>query len=171
MCFFFFFFFFFFFICFVFCCFFLLFFCILLLLLFCCCFLFVCFLLLFFVHFLFLFFSVFFFFFFFFFFFCFFFCFVFCFQFFTHTYNVYLRNVGFEELKQSLLSRGYPIKLIENGITDAGPIPRNELIPNTKQDNDIITYFSTYNPRNPDMIKKIKLTYLFLLRANANAQT
>ena len=73
-----------------------------------------------------------------------------------------LRNVRLHELKQSLLSRGYQKQLIENGIRKAIQILRNELlIPNTKQNNDIITYVSTHNPRNPEMFKKIQIISLF----------
>ena len=46
---------------------------------------------------------------------------------------------------------------MNSGIQKATQIPRNELlIPNTTQSNDIITYVSTYNPKNPEMFTEIK---------------
>ena len=69
----------------------------------------------------------------------------------------FLRSIRLNELKQALLSRGYPENLIESGIQKATQIPRNELlIPNTTQGNDIITYVSTYNPKNPEMFTEMK---------------
>ena len=69
----------------------------------------------------------------------------------------FLRSIRLNELKQALLSRGYPQNLIESGIQKATQIPRNELlIPNTTQSNNIITFVSTYNPKNPEMFTEIK---------------
>ena len=73
-----------------------------------------------------------------------------------------------KELKKTLLIQGYPLKLIETNFNDAKSIPKHRLRqqkPTTSANEKLLTFVSTYNPRNPDIFKIIKET-LPLLNAS-----
>ena len=66
-----------------------------------------------------------------------------------------------KELKKTLLTQGYPPKLIETSFNDAKSIPKHRLRqqkPTTPAIEKLLTFVSTYNPRNPDIFKIIKET-------------
>ena len=66
-----------------------------------------------------------------------------------------------KELKKTLLTQGYPPKLIETSFNDAKSIPKHRLRqqkPTTPAIEKLLTFMSTCNPRNPDIFKIIKET-------------
>ncbi|MCG8094140.1 MAG: hypothetical protein JAZ17_11035 [Candidatus Thiodiazotropha endolucinida] len=68
-----------------------------------------------------------------------------------------VRETRLKELTALLICRGYPKQLIQNGIENASKIPRHELLTaKPKEETDIITYVSTYNPKNPEAFGIIK---------------
>ena len=63
-----------------------------------------------------------------------------------------LRMKRLQELKNSLISRKYPITLIESGINKALNIPRDTLMQvKTHSKVNTIPYVSTFNPNNTEM--------------------
>ena len=56
--------------------------------------------------------------------------------------------------------RGYPVKLIKNGIEKAKAIPQSELR-KVKEINveNVLPFVQTHNPRHPDVFKLIHSTY------------
>ena len=73
-----------------------------------------------------------------------------------------------KEPKKTLLTQGYPPKLIETSFNDDNSIQKHRLQqqkPTTPAIEKILTFVSTYNPRNPDIFKIIKET-LPLLNAS-----
>ena len=63
-----------------------------------------------------------------------------------------------EELQETLLHLDYPINLIKKGIEEAKNIPQQTLRSNIEKENtdDLLTFVSTNNPRNPNMFLIIK---------------
>ena len=73
-----------------------------------------------------------------------------------------------EDLKRTLTRQGYPSKLIDASINEAKNIPKQQLRQQKLRNEDnerLLTFVSTYNPRNPDIFKVIKET-LPLLNAS-----
>lgn len=63
-----------------------------------------------------------------------------------------VRDRRLHELKQTLLNRCFPKTLIESGLRKAIQIPRHTLLtPINRTEVEIVTYVSTYNPKNPEM--------------------
>ena len=78
------------------------------------------------------------------------------------------RDQRLTELKNTLVKQGYSIQLVEFGAQKATEIPIVDLRQpkdKDKEDTPILTFVSTFNPRNPDMFKVIKDT-LPLLNAS-----
>ena len=72
------------------------------------------------------------------------------------------------ELQNTLVKQRYPVQLVEFGAQKATKIPIEDLRKPKDKDKEetlILTFLSTFNPRNPDMFKVIKDT-LPLLDAN-----
>ena len=67
------------------------------------------------------------------------------------------------ELQNTLVKQGYPVQLIEFGAQKATEIPIEDLRKSKDRDKEetpILTFVSTFNPRNTDMFKVIKDTLL-----------
>ena len=67
-------------------------------------------------------------------------------------------NMRMKELQETLAHLGYPQNLIENGFKKAKAIPQEELrTAKEKSSNEnLLTFVSTYNPRNPNFFPIIK---------------
>ena len=67
-------------------------------------------------------------------------------------------NKRLEQLTSTLIHLGYPLTLINQGIIKAKNIPQETLRSNTPKDttDNLLTFVSTYNPRNPDMFSVIR---------------
>ena len=66
-----------------------------------------------------------------------------------------------EDLKRTLTRQGYPPKLIDASINEVKKIPKQQLRQQKLRNEDnkrLLTFVSTYNPRNPDIFKVIKET-------------
>ena len=66
-----------------------------------------------------------------------------------------------EDLKRTLTRQGYPPKLIDASINKAKKIPKQQLCQQKRRNEDnewLLVFVSTYNPRNPDIFKVIKET-------------
>ena len=63
-----------------------------------------------------------------------------------------------EQLKNTLTHLGYPITLINQGIIKAKSIPQETLRSNTTENktDNLLTFVSTYNPRNPNIFSIIR---------------
>ena len=67
-----------------------------------------------------------------------------------------LRKTRLNELRQTLVQRGYPILLIDKGIELAEQIPLSELRnPQPKKEEQPLAYISTYNKSNPELFQEI----------------
>ena len=81
------------------------------------------------------------------------------------------RNTGDQrltELKNTLVKQGYPVQLVEFGAqktTEIQVVDLRQPKDKDKEDMPILSFVSTFNPRNPDMFKVIKDT-LPLLNAS-----
>ena len=69
------------------------------------------------------------------------------------------RDRHLEEMKHFFLSRGYPQKLIDDGIEKAISIPIS-ILRQSKEKNqeDVLPYVFTHNPHNPDLTPLVKST-------------
>ena len=69
-------------------------------------------------------------------------------------------DVRLEEMKRFFTDRGYPLKLIEDGIQKAKLIPQIELRKvKEKKNEDIIPFVFTHNPSNPNVSSLIRSTF------------
>ena len=74
-----------------------------------------------------------------------------------------VREIRLSELQAVLRKRNYPEMLISQGIKKAKSTPRNELlIPPIKNDEEVTSYVSTYNPNNTEMFSILKNNLHFL---------
>ena len=79
--------------------------------------------------------------------------------------NKELRNRRLVELQTNLTKQGYPETLTQNCIARSDVIPLTELRKEKEpksNDNKILAFVSTYNPRNPNFFSIIKKTFLVL---------
>ena len=63
------------------------------------------------------------------------------------------------KLQNTLTKKGYPRQLAANGVEEALKIPKKQLRKekqNTQNEDKILTFVSTHNPRSPNMFKIIK---------------
>ena len=66
-------------------------------------------------------------------------------------------QVRLNELRLALKHQNYPVNVIEKGIDKAMKFRKQELrIIREKADKDIITYVSTFNPKNPELFNSIR---------------
>ena len=75
-------------------------------------------------------------------------------------------NDRLDEVKTSLLKAKYPVKVINSAITRAKNVPQAELrTPSEKDDENVLTFVSDYNPKNPNILHYL-YNCMSLLRAN-----
>ena len=68
-----------------------------------------------------------------------------------------LREEKLFELKRVLAKQGYPIKIIENGISKAKSFNQEELRkPKEKCTNDILAFINTHNTNNPKVLQYVR---------------
>ena len=73
--------------------------------------------------------------------------------------NEEIRQKRFDELHNTLKSRGYPNKIIDDAVKKAKGLNRTEILNHNvvhKKDHDVLPYVSTFNPRNPELFPTIK---------------
>ena len=75
-------------------------------------------------------------------------------------------NDRLDEVKNSLLKAKYPAKIINSAITRAKNVPQTELrTPSEKDDANVLTFVSDYNPKNPNILHYLH-NCMSLLKAN-----
>jgi hypothetical protein len=69
----------------------------------------------------------------------------------------HIRNIRLDELSKTLKQRGFPKRLIKDGIDKAMSIPRKDLLKVKHKQNSIndIAFVSTFNPCNPELFNNI----------------
>ena len=73
------------------------------------------------------------------------------------------------ELMENLTAYGYPEKVAEIGIQKAWKIPQTELRqPKTIENNNNLTFLSTFNPINPQIFDLVKSGVNTLVENNVN---
>ena len=83
--------------------------------------------------------------------------------------NNILKNKHLRELKENFRTYGYPEKVVEIGIQKALKIPQTELYqPKTTENNNNLTFLSTFNPNNPKIFKLVKSGVNKLVENNVN---
>ena len=81
--------------------------------------------------------------------------------------NIKLKHLN--ELKQNFKNYGYPEKIVDNGIQKALKIPQNILRqPKVINDENNLTFISTFNPNNPNIYNLIKTSVKTLENNNVN---
>ena len=83
--------------------------------------------------------------------------------------NNSLKNKHLRELKENFRTCGYPENVVETGIQKALKIPQTELRqPKTIENNNNLTFISTFNPNNPKIFGLIKSGVNTLVENNVN---
>ena len=80
-----------------------------------------------------------------------------------------LKNKHLRELKENFRTYGYPEKVVETGMQKALKIPQTELRqPKTIENNNNLTFISTFNQNNPKIFDLIKSGVNTLVENNVN---
>ena len=75
----------------------------------------------------------------------------------TTVENNSLKNQHLRKLKENFITYGYPKKVVEIGIQKALKILQTELSqPKTIENNNNVTFISTFNPKNPKIFDLVK---------------
>ena len=83
--------------------------------------------------------------------------------------NNSLKNKHLKELKENFRIYGYPEKVVEIGVLKALKIPQTELRETkTIENNNNLTFISTFNPNNPKLFELVKSGVNTLVENNAN---
>ena len=83
--------------------------------------------------------------------------------------NNSLKNKHLRELKKNFRTYGYPEKVVEIGIQKALKIPQTELRqPKTIENNNNLTFITTFNPNNPKIFDLVKSGVNTLVENNVN---